>query len=102
MFRFFSAQSLMATAAAALVGGLATFMTQGAPSAFAQPGVSSAVQGAHAKADRLPRRVTGSACSTQSWPSFDQNCQFDLRRPADDVRTVRVVSLLRQSLPAAN
>jgi len=32
----------------------------------------------------------------QSWPSFDQKCQFDLRRSADDVRQVRIVDLIRR------
>jgi hypothetical protein len=45
----------------------------------------------------LPARVTGAACSAQSWPSYDVACQFDLRRPADHVRKVRVVSLIRDT-----
>ena len=102
MFGFFSAQSIAATLTAALVGSLAVFLTPIAPPAIAQEGAEAAIQKAHVKGDRLPRLVTGSACSTQSWPAFDQKCQFDLRRSADDVRQVRVVSLIRQSGPAAN
>ena len=99
MFRVFTAQSMTAAAVAALVGSFAAFLTPIAPAAVAQSGADPTVQGVHAKGDRLPLRVTGSACSTQSWPSFDQKCQFDLRRSADDVREVRVVSLTRHSSP---
>jgi len=96
MFRVFSIQSMAAVAAAALLGGFAAVLTPIAPAAMAQP-----APGVHAKGDRLPRLVTGSACSTQSWPDFDQKCRFDLRRSADDVRAVRVVSLSRYK-PTAN
>jgi hypothetical protein len=95
MFRLLSTQSIAAGLAAALIGSCAAFLTPIAPAtAQADPGIAG--QRALAKADRLPRLVTGYACSAQSWPSFDQKCQFDLRRSADDVRQVRVVSLLRR------
>jgi hypothetical protein len=97
MFRVFSAQSMAIAVAAALVGSFAAFFTPIAPAAIAQPAA-----GVHAKGDRLPRLVTGSACSSQSWPSFDRKCQFDLRRSADDFREVRVVSLIRHRLPTGN
>jgi hypothetical protein len=90
MLRVFSVQSMTVVAAAALLGSVAAFFTPIAPVAMAQP-----APGAHAKGDRLPRLVTGSACSAQSWPNFDQKCRFDLRRSADDMRAVRVVSLSR-------
>jgi len=90
MFRVFTAQSIMISAAVVFAASLAAFVTPIAPAAIAQPAA-----GVHAKGDRLPRLVTGSACSAHSWPTFDQKCLFDLRRPADDVRPVRVVSLIR-------
>jgi len=96
MFGFFSAQSMTIAVIATLGGGFAAFAPI-APAAIAQPAA-----GVHTKGDRLPRLVTGSACSAQSWPSFDQRCLFDLRRSADDVRDVRVVSLIRHRLPTAN
>jgi len=102
MFRFFSAQSITAAVMAALVGSVAAFLTPIAPPAIAHSGANSTIQRIHPKGDRLPRLLTGSACSTRSWPAFDQKCQFDLRRSADDVRQVRVVSLIRQSVPATN
>ena len=100
MFRVFTAQWMTVVAAAALVGSFAAFLTPIAASAVVQSGADATAQGVHVKGDRLPMRVTGSACSAQSWPSFDQKCQFDLRRSADDVREVRVVSLTRHRSPA--
>jgi hypothetical protein len=97
MLRDFSIQSISLAAAAALLGSFAAFLMPIAPAAIAQP-----IPGVHAKGDRLPRLVTGSACSALSWPNFDQKCQFDLRRSADDVREVRVVSLSRYKSPTAN
>jgi len=94
MFQHFSGQSIAAGAAAALIGSCAAFLTPILPAA-AQVDAQASVQRVLAKGDRLPF-VTGSACSAQSWPSFDQKCQFDLRRSADDVRQVRVVSLIRR------
>jgi hypothetical protein len=96
MVRLFSAQSLAIAAATVLGGGFAALFAPIAPAAIAQPAA-----GVHTKGDRLPRLVTGYACSSQSWPSFDQKCLFDLRRSADDVRAVRVVSLIRHGLPAS-
>jgi len=95
MFQHFSAQSVAAGVAAALIGSCAAFLTPIAPAA-AQVEPEATIQKVLAKADRLPRLVTGSACSAQSWPNFDQKCQFDLRRSADDIRQVRVVSLIRR------
>ena len=95
MFQLRSTQSIAAAVAAALIGSCAAFLTPIVPAA-AQVDAEISVQTVLRKSDRLPRLVTGSSCSTQSWPSFDQKCQFDMRRSADDVRQVRVVSLIRR------
>jgi hypothetical protein len=96
MFKVLSAQSISAAAAAALVGSLAAFLPSVAPQARAETHVEPAKsQLAHAKGDRLPRLVTGRACSSASWPNYDQACQFDLRRSADDIRVVRIVNMGR-------
>jgi hypothetical protein len=95
MFQHFSIPSVAAGVAAASIGSCAAFLTPIWPAA-AQVEAEATIQEVLAKADRLPRLVTGSACSAQSWPNFDQKCQFDLRRSADDVRQVRVVSLTRR------
>jgi hypothetical protein len=102
MFRAVTTQSISAVTAAALVGSFAAFLTPIVPDARADARIGfAALHGAHAKADRLPARVTGSRCSSQSWPGYDVACQFDLRRPADGVRQVRVVSLIRDKVRAA-
>jgi hypothetical protein len=100
MVRTVTTQSISAVTAAALVGSLAALLMPIAHDAKAQHGIA-ALQGAHVKADRLPARVTGSGCSSQSWPRYDVVCQFDLRRSADDVRKVRVVGLVRDKAPMA-
>ena len=94
MVKLISARSISAAVAAALVGGFAAFLTPVAPQARAEsPGQAAPVERSHVKGDRLPRLVTGRACSSTSWPNYDRGCQFDLRRSADDVRTVRVVNM---------
>jgi hypothetical protein len=87
------------TASGAAVSALATgiafasFFTSAAPQAKEGPGIISAVHQPLAKADRLPVRPTGAACSSRSWPYYDQDCRFDLRGPATEARTVRVIAL---------
>jgi hypothetical protein len=93
MFKVLSVQSISALVAAALVGCAAAFLTPVAPQARVQ--TKAAPDAIHAKGDRLPRLVTGRACSSASWPNYDQACQFDLRRSADDIRVVRIVNMGR-------
>ena len=96
MFKVLSVQSISALAAAALVGCVAAFLMPVAPQARAESqGQATASDAIHVKRDRLPRLVTGRACSSASWPNYDQVCQFDLRRSADDVRVVRIVNMGR-------
>jgi len=100
MFKVLSAQSASAVAAAALIGCLAAFLMPVAPPARAEiQSDATALDLVSVKADRLPRLVTGSACSSASWPNYDRACQFDLRRSADDVRVVRMVNLEKTSSP---
>lgn len=100
MFKLISVQSISVTAAAALVGTLAAFLTPVAPEARAETQVgASAVQRSHVKGDRLPQLVTGRACSSTSWPNYDRGCQFDLRRSVDDVRAVRIVNMEKPVSP---
>jgi hypothetical protein len=95
MFKVLSVQAISALVAAALVGGAAAFLTPVAPQARAETQTKAAPDAIHAKGDRLPRLVTGRACSSASWPNYDQACQFDLRRSADDIRVVRIVNMGR-------
>ena len=46
-----------------------------------------------AKADRMRVRLWGNACSLRAWPNFEPRCQFDLREPIGEARTVRVIAL---------
>jgi hypothetical protein len=87
-------QTIVAAAAAAAVAGVVVFMMPGAPQAQT---VAQVLPASHSKGDRLPLLVPGAACSLHSWPNYDQSCQFDLRRSAGDVRTVRVVGLERRA-----
>jgi hypothetical protein len=85
-------------AASALIAGVIVFLTPVAPQANV-PEAKSASQVA-AKADRLTAPVTGAACSQRAWPHYEQNCLFDNRRSAGDVRKVSVVNLDRRDMPA--
>jgi uncharacterized membrane protein len=82
------AKSVTAVAVAALMAGLAALSMSAIPEAKANPQPAVA-----AKGDKLPMRVRGTACSTRSWPYYDQNCQFDLRRSANDAGEVRLIGL---------
>ena len=81
--------------AGALLAGSVVFLTSIAPDAKAETLAASALIPVPAKSDRLPAPMKGSACSSQSWPNYDQTCQFDLRQAAGDVVKVRVVNLGR-------
>jgi hypothetical protein len=98
MFKSIADQSITAVMAAALlaavlVAGLAVFLTAVAPAAKAGSPVKRAVHEPHAKGDRLPALAKGTACSSRGWPHYEQSCQFDMRRPATDARSVRVIAL---------
>jgi hypothetical protein len=86
-------KSIAAIAAAALVAGLVVFLTSVVPEARAASQVTDAVHQPHAKGDRLTILVKGAACSSRGWPHYEQSCQFDTRRPANETRTVRVIAL---------
>jgi hypothetical protein len=99
-FKMFKITPLIATvasigtiAAVPVLGGLAVFLITGVPQAKAEPKVQVAVHQTQAKADRLSRAFKGTGCSALGWPHYEQTCQFDMRRPADDMRTVRVIAL---------
>jgi hypothetical protein len=93
MFRLLSIRSISAVVAAVLVGAFGAYLTPVQPQASAAAQREAALQRPYAKGDRLPQLVTGRACSSRAWPNYDRGCEFDLRRSADDVRIVRVVSM---------
>jgi hypothetical protein len=99
MVRSFSTPSSIAIAAAsavmaaASIGGLSAFLVSGVLQAKAQPQIETVAHQDHAKADRLSVLVKGAPCSAFGWPDYERKCQFDMRRPADERRTVRVIAL---------
>jgi hypothetical protein len=80
----------MATAAA--IAGLIVFAASAAPKADV-PEVADALPALVTKGDRLPVPVKGAACSKHGWPDLERSCQFDLRKPANEALTVRVLAL---------
>jgi len=86
-------KSITAVTAAAVIAGLAVFLTATVPEAKAEPQVTGAHPQPLAKGDRLPLVVKGAACSTRGWPHYEQSCQFDLRRPINEMPTARVIAL---------
>jgi hypothetical protein len=96
MFKFISASRAIASAgaiaAATLAGGL-TVLLSDAPTVRAEPQIAAATDQALAKGNRLTVVAKGTACSALGWPHFEATCQFDLRRPAGEMRAVRVIAL---------
>ena len=97
--------SVGAVMAVTLAGGMLIFMSGilevSAEPQSAAPQVTVAAYPSHAKGDRLPVLVKGTACSPRGWPHYEQSCQFDQRRSADEARTVRVIAL-RYAAPPPN
>jgi hypothetical protein len=102
MLRSFTARSIASIAACVLGTGLAVFssfvvttvlLSSVAPEAKAQAAVTSTLHVPHPKSDRLSATDKGAACSSLGWPHYEQSCQFDLRRPAIEAPTVRIIAL---------
>jgi hypothetical protein len=79
-------------ALAAAIAGVVVFLTTLAPQANA-PTDTRVFPQATSKADRLPLAVKGAACSKHGWPDFEQRCQFDFRKPANEEQRVRIIAL---------
>jgi len=77
---------------AAAIAGVVVFLTTLAPQANA-PVDTRALPQASTKGDRLPLAVKGAACSKHGWPDFEQRCQFDFRKPANEGQQVRIIAL---------
>ncbi len=89
-------KQIIRIAAAALVAGAIAFAITFAPAANdheAEQATEAAQALPFAKADRLHVPLKGAACSLQGWPDFEPKCQFDVREPAGEARTVRVIAL---------
>ena len=90
MLKSFTAKSITAIAVAAFVASLAVYSPSVVPEAKAeaQEGAQPFTEG-----DRVSALVRGAACSSRSWPYYDQSCRFDLRRPPNEAPTVRIIAL---------
>ena len=88
MFTSAMARSVTVVAVAGLMASLAALTMSAIPEAKAKSQLAVA-----AKGDKLPMRVRGTACSLRSWPYYEQNCQFDLRRPANAAGEVRLIGI---------
>lgn len=75
---------------ATFVAGLVAFSMSGVLEVKAEPKITVA---AHPKADRRPVAWKGTACSQLGWPNYEKSCQFDMRRPADEMQQVRIIAL---------
>jgi hypothetical protein len=93
MIKLTIAKSVVAMVAGALVVGLPALFASVVPEARADTQVESSLHQPDAKSDRLPAAIVGAACSSQGWPYYAQSCEFDLRRPAHQARTVRILAL---------
>ena len=83
------AQSISAVACAIIAATLMVPLTPAVTIAKAD----TVIMLPDAKGDRQALRTQGTACSALGWPHYEQHCIFDRSRPADEVRTVRVISL---------
>jgi hypothetical protein len=92
MLKFTTTSGLVA-GAAVLGLSFAAFFTSPSPQAQAEPQIASVLDEPLAKTDRLPVRIEGAACASRGWPYYDQGCRFDLRTPAKETPTVRVIAL---------
>jgi len=91
MAKSITATSITAVACAGFVAMLVVVLTAAGPAAKATPLTASTTLAI--KGDRLPARVSGTACSARAWPDYEQSCRFDRRMPAYAARPVRVIAL---------
>lgn len=92
MPKFTNAAGLV-VGAAVLGIAFAAFFASASPPAKAGPQLASVLHQPLAEADRRPVHAEDAACSFHGWPYYDQSCRFDLRTPAKEAPTVRVIAL---------
>jgi hypothetical protein len=64
-----------------------------APGALPADGRLAAAPSPFAQGERFSTPLRGTACSQLGWPNFEPKCQFDVREPGSNARTVRVIAL---------
>jgi hypothetical protein len=89
------AKSLAAVSVAAFVASLAVFVSPAAPETGTALQPRGSINQPLSKGDRLSTPLRGAACSTQGWPHYERNCEFDMRTSADMMRSVRILDLHR-------
>jgi hypothetical protein len=93
MFKSIIANTITALTAAAFAATLTLFvMPVAVPEAKAHSQVTGVLP-APPVADGRLAVGRGNVCSSLGWPHYEQSCLFDLRTPAKDVTTVRVIVL---------
>jgi hypothetical protein len=90
MRKFTTAKIVAIVVPAVLFAGAAAHFI--VPEARAENQVAG-VPAPSAKGDRLRPLAMASECSTRGWPHYEQSCQFDLRGPEHQARTVRIIAL---------
>jgi hypothetical protein len=91
MFKFSTAKFVASLVPAVLVVCAAAHLL--VPEARAESRVEAVPAQSLAKGDRLQPLAMATECSLQGWPYYEQGCQFDLRSPAHQARTVRIIAL---------
>jgi hypothetical protein len=89
MLKFTTASGIVVGIAVLGITVAAVFASASPP----EPEITSALHRPLAKADALPVRTEGAACSAHGWPYYDQGCRFDLRTPDKEAPTVRLIAL---------
>lgn len=86
-------EPIVRMASAVLVAGVIALAITAAPAARTVSGdkVKPALSQITGEADRL--RVPVTACSQHNWPNVEAKCLFDIRNPAGEARSVRIIAL---------
>jgi hypothetical protein len=92
MLKSAAAKLIAAVAAFAIVTGMAVLFAFVVPEAKAGPTFKGSLHRSFAKVETLPAPVKGAACSSRSWPHYEQRCLFDRRNPAAQAPTIRVIA----------
>jgi hypothetical protein len=87
------ASSMSAVAGATIVAILMASLTGTIPIVSSATSADAGIMSPGAKADRMPLRTQGTACSDRGWAHYEQRCTFERSKPADEVPTIRIVSV---------
>jgi hypothetical protein len=93
MFKAVTAKSIILLAVVALAICQGALLPSLMPEAQAAINVGSTHHQVLAKGDRLPLLLKGAKCSSRGWPHYEQSCQFDLTRLAENAPIIRVIAL---------